>query len=161
MEIPQGFESFYPKNCVILLKKTLYGTKQAAKAFWIKLLEALKGMEYTRSKADPCLYFKWTKNALMIWLSWVDDCLICGKPEGVKMAKQEMMKRFKCDEVGELKEYVGCKIDRDLDEGWIKLTQHQRHRRRREVFYAKEKKRIMCVEKSKPFTDQELESYCT
>ena len=47
MKIPQGFERFYPKNCVLLLKKTLYGTKQAAKAFWVKLLEALKGMKYT------------------------------------------------------------------------------------------------------------------
>jgi hypothetical protein len=46
MKIPQGFERFYPKNCVLLLKKTLYGTKQAAKAFWMKLLEALKGMKY-------------------------------------------------------------------------------------------------------------------
>jgi Reverse transcriptase (RNA-dependent DNA polymerase) len=36
MEIPQGFEKFYPKNCMLLLKKTLYGTKQAVKAFWLK-----------------------------------------------------------------------------------------------------------------------------
>jgi hypothetical protein len=27
MEVPQGFERFYPKNCVLLLFKTLYGTK--------------------------------------------------------------------------------------------------------------------------------------
>ena len=92
MKIPQGFERFYPKNCVLLLKKTLYGTKPAAKAFWMKLLEALKGMKYEQSKADPCLYFKWTEDGLVIWLSWVDDCLICGKPEGVKNAKQDMMR---------------------------------------------------------------------
>jgi hypothetical protein len=30
MEVLKGVEQFYPKNCVLLLLKTLYGTKQAA-----------------------------------------------------------------------------------------------------------------------------------
>jgi hypothetical protein len=34
-----------------------------------------------------------------------------------------MKKRFDCDEVGELAEYVGCKVDHNKEEGWIKLTQ--------------------------------------
>jgi hypothetical protein len=123
MEVPQGFEKHYPGNVVLLLRKTLYGTKQAAKAFWIKLLEALIGMKYTRSKADPCLYYRWTIHGLILWISWVDDCLICGKYEGVQEAKKDMMKRFDCDEVGELKEYVGCKVEHNKEEGWIKLTQ--------------------------------------
>jgi hypothetical protein len=33
MEVPHGFESFYPKNYVLLLLKTIYGLKQAALAF--------------------------------------------------------------------------------------------------------------------------------
>jgi hypothetical protein len=124
MEVPQGFERFYPKNCVLLLLKTLYGTKQAAKAFWLKLLvEALRGMKYTRSKADPCLYYSWNDGGLVIWISWVDDCLICGKKESVLHAKEEIKKIFDCDEVGELKEYVGCKIDYNKEEGWIKMIQ--------------------------------------
>jgi hypothetical protein len=39
MEIPQGYEKFYRTNSMLLLKKTLYGTKQATNAFWLKLLE--------------------------------------------------------------------------------------------------------------------------
>jgi Reverse transcriptase (RNA-dependent DNA polymerase) len=123
MEVPQGFERFYPSNCVLLLLKTLYGTKQAAKAFWLKLLEAFKSMNYARSKADPCLYFAWTMFGLVIWLSWVDDCLVCGTSDGVRVAKRQMQARFDCDEVGELKEYIGCKIDRNWKERWTKLTQ--------------------------------------
>jgi hypothetical protein len=38
MEIPQGFEKYYPKNAVLLLLKTIYGLKQAALAFWRDLL---------------------------------------------------------------------------------------------------------------------------
>jgi hypothetical protein len=37
MEIPQGFEKYYPKNAVLLLLKTIYGLKQAALAFWREL----------------------------------------------------------------------------------------------------------------------------
>ena len=36
-------------------------------------------------------------------------------------AKQAMMDRFECEDCGELKEYVGCKIDRDGRE--LKFTQ--------------------------------------
>jgi hypothetical protein len=123
MEIPQGFERFYGKNSVLLLLKTIYGLKQAALAFWRELLKAFRHMEYGRSKADPCLYFRWTAFGLILWLSWVDDCLVGGKDEGVKKAKAHMMDLFDCDDVGELKEYVGCKVDYDRNAGTMKLTQ--------------------------------------
>jgi hypothetical protein len=123
MEVPQGFEGFYPKNYVLLLLKTIYGLKQAALAFWRELLKAFRHMEYGRSKADPCLYFRWTALGLILWLSWVDDCLVGGKDEGVKKAKGQMMELFDCDYVGELKEYVGCKVDYDKEAGTMKLTQ--------------------------------------
>ena len=35
MEIPKAFKKFYPKNILLLLKKTLYGVKNAAKAFLV------------------------------------------------------------------------------------------------------------------------------
>jgi hypothetical protein len=53
----------------------------------------------------------------------VDDCIICGEKASVIHAKEEMKKRFDCDEVGELAEYVGCKVDHSKEEGWINLTQ--------------------------------------
>jgi hypothetical protein len=61
----------------------------------------------------------------MIWVSWVDDCLICGDEDGVQDAKSQMKELFDCNKVGKLKEYVGCKIDNNKEEeGWIqKLTQ--------------------------------------
>jgi len=123
MEVPQGFERFYPSNVVFLLLRTLYGTKQAAYRFWKKLVAAFRAMDYERSKADPCLYFSWTAYGLVIWLSWVDDLFSTGSDEGLKVAKEEMKKRFDCEDVGELNEYVGCKIDYDKKEGALKMTQ--------------------------------------
>jgi hypothetical protein len=123
MEVPQGFEKFYPKNTVLLLLKTIYGLKQAALAFWRELLKALRCMKYGRSKADPCLYFRWTVCGLILWLLWVNGCLVAGKKEGVLQAKDSMMELFDCDDVGELNEYVRCKVDYDQEAGTMKLTQ--------------------------------------
>ena len=80
-------------------------------------------MEFKRSKADPCLYFAWTTYGLILWMSWVDDLLACGKKDGVMIAKSKMLKHFECDEVGEVNEYVGCKIDYNKTEQSMKLTQ--------------------------------------
>jgi hypothetical protein len=49
---------------------------------------------------------------LIIWLSWIDDCLVSGNEEGVLDAKEQMKARFDCDDIGEITEYVGCKIER-------------------------------------------------
>ena len=34
MEVPEGFEKFYPIGCLLLLLQTFYGLKQVAFAFW-------------------------------------------------------------------------------------------------------------------------------
>ena len=58
MKVPEGFEKFYGANMVLLLLKAIYGTKQAAIAFWKELLKCMKDMGYARNGADPCLYYK-------------------------------------------------------------------------------------------------------
>jgi hypothetical protein len=47
---------------------------------------------------------------LILWLSWIDDCLVAGNEEGVLAAKEQMKVRFDCDDIGELTEYGGCKV---------------------------------------------------
>jgi hypothetical protein len=121
LHVPEGFEKFYPSNTVLRLLKTLYGLKQSAYEFWKMLVMAMKHMGCSRSKADPCLFFKWTAVGLVLWVTWVDDCLVCGKKEAVLEAKKDLMSRFDCDEVGELTEYIGCKVDRG--DGYLRLTQ--------------------------------------
>jgi hypothetical protein len=59
--------------------------------------------------------FKWNHHGLVVWVSWIDDCLVIGNDEGVTHTKNQLMNRFDCDEVGHMDEYVGCKIDRGDD----------------------------------------------
>ena len=69
MEVSQGFEKHHEQDVVLLLLKTIYGLKQAAAAFWKELLDSFYDMEFKRSKADPCLYYKWKKYWLVLWIS--------------------------------------------------------------------------------------------
>jgi len=44
-------------------------------------------------------------------LTCINDCLIAGNEFGVKAPKEQMNQWFNCDDVGELTQYVSCKID--------------------------------------------------
>jgi hypothetical protein len=115
MEVPEGFERFYPDKVPLLLLQTIHGMRQAARAFWRELRSALGDMKYEKSMADPCLYFCWTMRGLIIWISMIDDCLVAGNEEGVLAAKEQIKAIFDCDDIGELTEYVGCKVERTKD----------------------------------------------
>jgi hypothetical protein len=123
-EVPQGWTQHYdPSVWLLLLLKTAYGLKQAAMMFWKELVKAMNHMGFTRNEVDPCLYWKWTDDGLVTWLSWVDDCMITGDKKNVEKYKEMMKGMFDCDDVGELKEYVGCKLDRNWEKRELKITQ--------------------------------------
>jgi len=122
--VPQGLERFYCAMAVVLLLlKTMYGTIQAALAFWRKSDIAFTNMEYKRSEADPCLRYKWTEHGLSLWTSHVDDNLNVGSEENVKKAKELMSQQFECSDQGPIQEYLGCKIDYDKRLRFMKITQ--------------------------------------
>ena len=124
MEVPQGSEWFYLADYGLLLLQTLYGLKQAAWAFWKCLLEVLCKLQYKHNAANPCVYFRWLNDGtLNIWSSWVNDMLNAGAKSGVMTAVEQFKKQFKCDDVGELREYVGCKIEIKYEKRYAKLTQ--------------------------------------
>jgi Reverse transcriptase (RNA-dependent DNA polymerase) len=94
------------------LLKTLYGLIPAALAFWRKLVKAFLHIGFTRCLADTCLFYKWTKNGIVIWAVVVDDCLGAGPEKELLTSKYEFMMVFNCDDQGEMKEYIGCKVER-------------------------------------------------
>ena len=46
-----------------------------------------------------------------------------GKVERVNKEKGGFVSRFDCDDIGEVKEYIGCKIDKDVKDNIFKFTQ--------------------------------------
>ena len=110
MKVPMGFERYYNASHEWLkLLRTLYGLIQAAIAFWRKIVLTFLSIGFTRSKADPCLFFKWVPNGIVIWIVVVDDCNGTGPEEDLLESKRQFMQIFSCDDRGEIKEYIGCK----------------------------------------------------
>lgn len=66
MKVPQGWEECYEEDTVLKVNVPIYGTKQGAACFYRKLVKVLKAKEYQRSKADPCLFYKWIDGRLVI-----------------------------------------------------------------------------------------------
>jgi Reverse transcriptase (RNA-dependent DNA polymerase) len=122
MEVPKGWTHHYPVGTVLRLLKTAYGAKQSAKRYWILWLTVMDEMGSTRSQADPCLYYKWhPEHGLHLMMLFIDDVCIVGTRVGVELVKAELFTHFDCDDTGEMKEYVGNKVDQK--NGAIKLTQ--------------------------------------
>ena len=54
----------------------LYGTKQVAYCFFKTFAKHVKNMTYKQLMADPCLYFAWKDNALVLLVAWVDNVMV-------------------------------------------------------------------------------------
>ena len=80
-------------------------------------------MGFTRSDTDPCIYFKWYKHGIILWMSCIDDCMLWAPAEISLEEKNKFLQRFDCDDLGELTEYVGCKIYRDKKKRTLRFTQ--------------------------------------
>jgi hypothetical protein len=50
------------KRVYLQMQRTIYGSVQAARSFWMELQKAFTAMGYMRSAADPCLYFRWDED---------------------------------------------------------------------------------------------------
>ncbi len=75
-------------------------------------------MGLARSSADPCLYYKWKDDRLVMMLSWIDDNAIVGYKKDMLDLKKELMNQFECNDCGKMDEYVGCTIEK-LESGGI------------------------------------------
>ena len=70
------------------------------------------------------MYFSMSKaGELAIWLLWVDDNLILGPSHVMKDEGKKLANEIKIEDVGKLKEFVGCKIEIDKSERSAKFTQ--------------------------------------
>jgi hypothetical protein len=103
-KVPQGFEKEYPPWAVLLFLQCLYGTIQGALQWFRECCKALSFLKWTRSKADPCLSYKWIDNKIVIFLLWDDDCLITGQSKDVDKETHDWRTLFNTTDEGEMTE---------------------------------------------------------
>ena len=124
MKVPKGFECFYSLDVLLYLHKTLYGVKNAAKAYWQLLLGIMNSMGYKRNRTDPCLFYKWDNTmGLIMRISFIDDMLVVCNEKYMDDVKQKFMNTVDCNDMGATVEYIGTKIDIDKTKRELKITQ--------------------------------------
>ncbi|CAA9993736.1 unnamed protein product [Nesidiocoris tenuis] len=111
-------------NRVCRLKKSIYGLKQASRAWNLKLDACLKEIGLLQSKFDTCVYYKRSDGGLLIVAVWVDDFLIFSDNKKLKkQLKTHLTKTFKMTDMGAAKFVLGFQITRDRNSKKIWISQ--------------------------------------
>jgi hypothetical protein len=108
---PPGFEIPSKEGKVLCLRKTLYGLRQAPRAWNAKLDSTLKRMGFGQSLHKATIYQRGNGgNALLVGV-YVDDLVITGtKDAEVAMFKEEMNATFQMSDLGLLSFYLGIEV---------------------------------------------------
>jgi hypothetical protein len=81
IEQPEGFVVQRKESHVCKLKKALYGLKQALRAWYARIDGYLQSLDFSKSAADPNLYFKVIENHPLILILYVDDLFLTGEEQ--------------------------------------------------------------------------------
>lgn len=122
MKIPQGIKNQEGKVC--LLKKSIYGLKQSARCWNIKINNVLKNYGFVNSSVENCIYIlKGPTIQDTVYLAlYVDDCIIVtGNVKKLNDVKAYLMKTFSMVDMKEINMFLGIRVRRDKD----KLTLDQ------------------------------------
>ena len=124
MAQPEGFIPDGQQGLVCLLKKSLYGLKQAGRSWNIKIHQVLVKLGFTRMEADHCVY-RFVNNATIIWLClYVDDLLLFSNHlPALSAFKRRLAAEFRMKDLGEAKFVLGITIERNRVARTIAISQ--------------------------------------
>ena len=106
----------------LLLKKNLYGQKQAGRVWYNHLKQGLLKVGFKQSSCDECLFYR--NN--VYFLVYVDDGIFCSPDsKAIKQAIQDLTKAgFDIENKGTISDYLGVHVEK-LPSGKYKLSQPQ------------------------------------
>ena len=120
MKPPPGVD--LPPGQALLIRRSLYGLKQAARDWHERCVKELLKMGFEQTAADPCMLRHKERNITL--LVYVDDVCVAAKSlEHVNWFKNEFKKVFKVKDLGEMKKILGIRITRDRKRRTIRLDQ--------------------------------------
>jgi hypothetical protein len=100
VEQPHGFETHDMQSHVCRLKKALYGLKQAPRAWYVRIDSFLMSLGFTKSKADPNLFYKVEDGRPVILLLYVDDMFLTRDEKLITESKRKLATKFEIKDLG-------------------------------------------------------------
>eukprot|EP00253_Pinus_taeda_P009075 PITA_09075 len=95
---------------VAWLKKALYGLKQAPRAWYERIDNYLMKLGFTRSEADPNLYFKVEDDKPLILVLSADDLFLIGADSLIHKCKRELASEFEMKDLGLMHYFLGLEV---------------------------------------------------
>jgi len=118
MKQPEGFMVKGEKELVCKLKKSLYGLKQSPRLWYQKFDTFIRGLGFTRRKADHCVYFKLIGDRVSYLVLYMDDMLRVGNDkEIIQDLKTQLSSKFDMKDLGAANYILGMEIKRDWAKG--------------------------------------------
>ena len=114
MTIPKGLSEYsngedLSMECV-MLKKSIYGLVQAARAWWRKFTKSLQNIGFKRCPSDNCLMMRKNVDGIVILCIYVDDVCCIGDKTAIVKAINEIEGIYSIKRIGELSEFIGVNI---------------------------------------------------
>ena len=103
MEQPEGFEV---QDCEIHVGRL----KQITRAWYERIDSYLMKMGFTRSEADPNLYFKVEKDMPLILVLYVDDLFLINVDPLIYQCMRELASKFEMKDLGLIDYFLGLEV---------------------------------------------------
>ena len=126
MEQPQGFVDPEHPNKVCLLKKAIYGLKQASRAWNQQFHGVLLDIGFARTRSDAGVYHHQDDGGITIIILYVDDIMILSDSiDNIKQVKAALISRYEMTDLGEISSYLGVNIKRNRSKRTLEIDQSQ------------------------------------
>ncbi|XP_021624636.2 uncharacterized mitochondrial protein AtMg00810-like [Manihot esculenta] len=124
MTPPQGYHKAQPGD-FCLLKKSLYGLKQASRQWNIEFTSFLKNLGFVQSPHDHCLFTQHTGTLTVILLVYIDDIILTGNSiDAITKCKLALHSKFTVKDLGPMKYFLGLEIARSNQATFISQTKY-------------------------------------
>lgn len=101
---------------VCLLKRSLYGLREAPRLWFDKLSTTLLSMGYKQSKTDYSMFSIHTNSSTTLILVYVDDLLLSGScMHSIDKHKSLLAQHFHIKDLGQLRYFLGLEVDHSSD----------------------------------------------
>jgi hypothetical protein len=126
MAQPEGHVRPGEENLVCKLNKSLYGLKQAGRAWYEKIHNELIKLNFTRLETDNCIYISRSQGRTTVIALYVDDLLLLSNcMTDLVDIKRRLSDRFEMKDLSEVRFILGIKVERDRRTRTLWISSHK------------------------------------